>query len=135
MLANRSVPDAWVMPVLQYEDVPAAVRWLCAAFGLTERLRIGAHRVQMAYRGGAVIAHEGGGPAQPHQSVLMRVEDADAHCATARAHGARVVSEPTDFPFGERQYTAEDVGGHRWTFTQSIFDADPAGWGGELITP
>jgi hypothetical protein len=30
----------------------------------------------------------------------------------------------------ERQYTAEDLGGHRWTFAQSIADVAPEEWGG-----
>jgi uncharacterized glyoxalase superfamily protein PhnB len=33
---------------------------------------------------------------------------------------------------GERQYSAEDLGGHVWTFSQSIADVDPASWGGIL---
>jgi len=28
-----------------------------------------------------------------------------------------------------------DAGGHRWTFSQSVDDTDPASWGGELIDP
>jgi hypothetical protein len=40
------------------------------------------------------------------------------------------VQPPTDFPYGERQYTVEDLAGHRWTFTQSIADVDPRDWGG-----
>ena len=31
---------------------------------------------------------------------------------------------------GERGYTAEDLGGHRWTFSQSIADVAPESWGG-----
>ena len=34
---NRSIPAAEVIPVLVYEDVGAAVDWLCGAFGF--RLR------------------------------------------------------------------------------------------------
>jgi len=33
---------------------------------------------------------------------------------------------PTAYPYGERQYTAEESAGHRWTFSQSIGDVDPA---------
>jgi arsenite methyltransferase len=56
----------------------------------------------------------------------------DLH-AHAVAVGAAVVSAPTTYPFGERQYSAVDVGGHRWTFSQSVADIDPASWGGELV--
>jgi uncharacterized glyoxalase superfamily protein PhnB len=42
------------------------------------------------------------------------------------------VQELTDHEFGERQYTAEDLAGHHWTFSQALSDVDPASWGGEL---
>jgi uncharacterized glyoxalase superfamily protein PhnB len=61
------------------------------------------------------------------------VEDADRHREQAAKAGARILSEPTDYPYGERQYSAEDPGGHRWTFSQSIADVDPASWGGTAI--
>jgi uncharacterized glyoxalase superfamily protein PhnB len=32
-------------------------------------------------------------------------------------------------PFGERQYVAQDPGGHRWTFTESVADVAPEEWG------
>ena len=131
MLANRSVPDAAVIPVLIYPDIVAASDWLCAAFGLRERLRIGTHRAQLSYAGGAVIVAEGR-PAPDGSHVMLRVEDADAHRARAAAHGAAIVSEPTDFPFGERQYAATDLIGRRWVFTQSVADVDPADFGGLL---
>ena len=28
--------------------------------------------------------------------------------------------EPTDFEYGERQYEAEDLAGHHWTFSQTL---------------
>jgi uncharacterized glyoxalase superfamily protein PhnB len=65
----------------------------------------------------------------------VRVEDADAHHARAVAEGATILDQPTDHPYGERQYNAEDPGGHRWTFSQSIADVDPADWGGEVVEP
>ena len=63
---------------------------------------------------------------------MVRVEDAEAHCAQARAHGATIMHEPTDYPYGERQYSARDLAGYVWTFSQSIADVDPAAWGGVL---
>jgi uncharacterized glyoxalase superfamily protein PhnB len=64
---------------------------------------------------------------------MVRVADVDSHHERARQAGARIVNPPTDYPFGERQYTADDFGGHRWTFTQTIADVDPGGWGGVLL--
>ena len=138
MLQNRSVPNAQVIPELAYRDVLEAADWLCRAIGFTERLRIGDHRVQLVYGDGALVATELGENAAPDvdratHALLVRVDDADAHRDQAAAAGARILDEPTDYPYGERQYNAEDLGGHRWTFTQSIADVDPAEWGGILI--
>jgi uncharacterized glyoxalase superfamily protein PhnB len=129
---NRSLPDATVVPVLAYPDVAEAADWLSRAFGLAVRLRIGEHRVQLTYGDGAVVAAHGLDAPAGH-SVMVRVVDADAHCAQATAAGARIVSPPADYPYGERQYTAEDIAGHHWTFTQTIADSDPADWGGDLV--
>jgi uncharacterized glyoxalase superfamily protein PhnB len=138
MRSNRSIPDAAVIPVLAYADVPAAAQWLCEAFGFSERLRIGDHRVQLSFGDGAVVAAGGGGAggsasAESGSRVMVRVDDADAHCARAEQHGARIQARPTDYPYGERQYTAVDPGGHAWTFTQTIADVDPADWSGVLV--
>jgi uncharacterized glyoxalase superfamily protein PhnB len=131
-----------VVPVLIYPDVEEAVAWLTAAFGFVERVRIPpSHRAQMKVGGnGAVIAadvrHDRRPPREGEEthSVLVRVEDADAHCERARAHGARILMEPTDFEYGERQYAAEDHAGHRWTFSQTLADVEPESWGGETIS-
>jgi uncharacterized glyoxalase superfamily protein PhnB len=132
VIANRSSPAATVIPVLPYVDVLEAAEWLCRAFGFKERLRIGAHRVQLVFGDGAVIVTELGESAGAH-TVHVRVEEADRHHDTAVSAGAVILRPPTDHPYGERQYTAEDLGGHRWTFSESIADVDPASWGGTAI--
>jgi uncharacterized glyoxalase superfamily protein PhnB len=126
MRTNRSVPASSVVPVLAYPDVHAASDWLCDAFGFRERLRIGDHRAQLVYGNGAVIVTQG---EAARCRVQVRVEDAVAHCERARDQGAEIASEPTDYPYGERQYTALDPAGHRWTFSESIADVDPESWG------
>jgi uncharacterized glyoxalase superfamily protein PhnB len=134
VIANRSMPAATVIPVLAYTDATEAADWLCAAFGFEMRLRVANHRVQLVLGDGAVVATDGGGSGGgAGHSLLVRVEDADAHHDRAAAAGARIVASPTDYPYGERQYTAEDLGGHRWTFSQSIADVDPADWRGVLV--
>jgi len=137
MKRNRSIPAATVVPVLTYPDVQEAVAWLEAAFGFVERVRIGDnHRAQMMVGDGAVIAadvrHEKRPPrpGEETHSVLVRVEDAKAHCERARANGARILMEPTDFEYGERQYEAEDPAGHRWIFSETLRDVAPEEWGG-----
>jgi uncharacterized glyoxalase superfamily protein PhnB len=124
--------------VLAYADVGEAAEWLCNAFGFSERLRIGAHRAQLVFGDGAVIVTElAPADADPRaaaaHSVHVRVEDADRHHDRAASCGASILKPPTDYPYGERQYSAEDLGGHRWTFSQSIADVDPASWGGTAI--
>jgi uncharacterized glyoxalase superfamily protein PhnB len=134
VIPNRSVPSAHVIPVLAYPDVVAATDWLCEAFGFRVRLRIGQHRAQLVFGEGAVIVTQAGGiePDGAH-SVHVRVEDANAHHERAAAFGAEILGPPADYPYGERQYTAKDVGGHRWTFSESIADVDPASWGASSI--
>lgn len=130
MIRNRSVPDVDVIPVLAYPEVNEAADWLCRAFGFRVRLRVGDHRVQLAYGDGAVIVVQGGGGAS---SIHVRVGDVEAHRGRALAAGASVSSEPETYPFGERQYTATDTAGHTWTFSQSVEDVDPATWGASDI--
>jgi uncharacterized glyoxalase superfamily protein PhnB len=136
---NRSIPSATVIPVLIYPDVREAVAWLTAAFGFVERLQIGEdHRSQLRFGDGAVIVgdvrHDRRPPRQDEvtHSVTVRVDDVNAHCAKARAHGARILMDPTDFEYGERQYAAADLAGHQWTFSETLDDVDPATWGGTL---
>lgn len=69
-------------------------------------------------------------PGEVSASLLIRVEDVDAHHERARAHGARILQRPTSYPYGQRQYTAEDPSGHRWSFSQTIADVAPEDWGG-----
>jgi uncharacterized glyoxalase superfamily protein PhnB len=142
MKANRSVPASTVIPVLVYPDVQEAVGWLSAAFGFAERVRIGEnHRAQLQVGEGAVIIADVRGDRRPPRpgevthSVTVRVEDARSHCERARAHGARILMEPTDMEYGERQYDAEDPAGHRWTFSETLADVAPEDWGGESVSP
>jgi len=127
------MPATVVIPQLTYDDVSEAIAWLCGAFGFVERWRAGEHRAQLEVPGGGcVVVTE---PRTSHAlrgqwSVMVRVPDVDAHHDRARAHGARILAPPKDFPYGERQYVAEDLGGHHWDFSQSIADLAPEEWGG-----
>ncbi len=135
MLSNRSIPRATVIPVLAYPDVNQAAAWLFDAFGFSVRLRIGNHRVQLNVCDGAVIVremrpNEVNAPLGVGHSVTIRVEDVDAHCNRAKEHGARITQEPVTHPYGERQYNADDLAGHSWTFSESVADMHPEDWGG-----
>jgi uncharacterized glyoxalase superfamily protein PhnB len=141
MKPNRSIPTAAVIPVLIYPDVREAVAWLGAAFGFVERVRIGEnHRAQLQFGDGAVIVADVRGDRRPPRpgevthSVTVRVDNARAHCERARESGARILMEPTDFEYGERQYHAEDPAGHQWTFSETLTDVAPEEWGGESVS-
>ena len=68
-------------------------------------------------------------------SIMVKVEDVNAHHDHALQRGARILSPPTDYSYGERQYSVEDLAGHQWTFTQAIADLAPEDWGGTSNVP
>jgi uncharacterized glyoxalase superfamily protein PhnB len=67
-------------------------------------------------------------------SVMVRVDDARAHCERAKAHGAKIIDELRDHEYGERQYGAEDFAGHQWTFSETLRDVAPEEWGGKTAS-
>jgi uncharacterized glyoxalase superfamily protein PhnB len=151
-MVNRSAPPGEVVPGLYYDDVEAAIAWLCSAFGFTERYRYGPtdHAVGafLAVGESSVALSEtrvGQSPdwddnterRPPREDfrtsgVMVRVTDVDAHYDRATAFGAKTFGPPRTYRFGERQYTSEDLAGHRWSFTQSVADIAPEEWGARL---
>jgi len=142
MLISRTTGSASVVPELVYPDVEEAVDWLCDAFGFQELWRAGGHRARVAFGNGAVVIADadpqygrcapGGNGLRSHE-VMVKVDDLDAHHDHALQRGARILSPPADYPYGERQYSVEDLAGHRWTFTQTIADLAPEDWGGTSV--
>ena len=65
--------------------------------------------------------------------MQVRIEDALSHLERARQAGARILTEPTDHMYGERQYDAEDFHVHRWNFTETIANVEPESWGGTPV--
>ena len=58
------------------------------------------------------------------------VDDVEAHCAQARAAGARITDEPQVHDYGEdywadRSYGCHDLEGHHWWFTQRLRSPAP----------
>jgi uncharacterized glyoxalase superfamily protein PhnB len=139
---NRSAPNIAVIPVLYYPDVGEAVEWLTTALPFTERLRNSANRRQLLHNNGAIVVTKPGGNADDASStqqspgahsITLRVTGIDELFLRAKAAGARVLAEPADHPYGERQCSFLDPWGHPWTLSETIFDSDPADWGGELL--
>src|SRR5256885_9954413 len=98
-----------IIPYLAYADAPAAIDFLCRAFGFEERFRypmpdgrIG--HAELVFQGNVLMlasTYEGFGmsPADlpaVHGQIICYVDDPDAHFARARAAGATIVVEPTD---------------------------------------
>ena len=138
-----------VVPMLAYEDGPAAIDWLVQAFGFAEESRI----VDSSGRIGHAELRLGDGsiflatPTPDYESprhhrehctaaatwsrvpyvidgVCVQVDDVDAHFERAKAAGAGILSEPADQPgIGIRHYRVEDLEGHRWMFEGPMRDA------------
>jgi uncharacterized glyoxalase superfamily protein PhnB len=129
-----------VIPELVYSDVRAAVDWLVEVIGFVEEVRIGAdHRSQLSFgEGSLIVADATHGRTAPSgdehsQAVMLRVDDVTALCERVRANGGRIVREPQDFEYGERQCTFVDPAGHTWTLTQTVRDVAPEEWGGTTV--
>ena len=139
---NRSAPNTAVIPVLYYPDVREAVEWLTTALPFIERLRNSDNRCQLLHSNGALVVakpgvHPNAAPSTQESpaahSVILRVTAIDELFGRAKAAGAHVLAEPEDQPFGERQCSFLDPWGHPWTLSETIFDSDPADWGGKLL--
>jgi uncharacterized glyoxalase superfamily protein PhnB len=128
---NRSMPPGVIIPEIPYADVAIAADWLCRAFGFKKRLQIGNHRFQLTLGDSSIVAIQGD-DSNPSFSIMVHVNDVDRFYEQAKSNGAQIINLPVDYPFGERQCTVKDCGGHRWTFSQTIADVDPSTWGGTI---
>ncbi len=52
--------------------------------------------------------------------MAIMVDDVDAHFRQAVEHGATIVYEPVDQPYGYREYSARDLEGHLWSFMKPL---------------
>ena len=119
-----------VIPLLVYRDIQAAHDFLVEAFGFepggVERTADGQPVHGEVRVGGTAIwlhrvtgEHQLGSPqtvGMASAGLVVHVSDVDAHFARAHAAGARIDSQPTDQPYGQREYGARDPEGHRWWF-------------------
>lgn len=115
-----------ICPYLFYQDGPAAVRFLVDAYGFTVRHQPDAetfgHAELEIGNGGVVMLGNppDSDPGTRWGGVHVYVDDVDAHCERAKRAGAKIVSEPTDRPYGDRIYESVDTEGHTWWFAQPI---------------
>jgi uncharacterized glyoxalase superfamily protein PhnB len=144
VIANRSVPVDTVLPHLAYRDVVEALAWLSRTFGFTEHYRYGepdgpVSGVQMRLGKACIMLNSfGPGTASPAQvghytqMLTVFVDDVEAHFERAKSAGAKIVEELHETCYGELQYGAEDLDGHRWLFSRHARDVSPDEWGATL---
>jgi uncharacterized glyoxalase superfamily protein PhnB len=121
---------ATIYPGLTYNDAPAAIEFLCNAFGFEKRLVVpgpeGTVRHSELTFGDGVIMLGSARPSDGRFSpadvggvtmgLSVHVDDPDAHHARAVAAGAEIIQELEDADYGSRGYTAKDPEGHHWHF-------------------
>ena len=135
-----------VIPTMRYEDAPAAIEWLCRAFGFRKQLVVPGERGQILHAqltlgngmimlGSASNDGEFGQYVKPPQqtggvatqSAYVVVTDADDHYARALAAGAHVLIDIRNEDYGGRGYSCRDPEGHVWTFgTYDPWIEDPS---------
>jgi uncharacterized glyoxalase superfamily protein PhnB len=141
-------PPGWprISPALFYDDAAAAIDWLSRVFGFEVRLKVEGEggrieHSELTFGDGLIMVGTAGeNPSRPGkghcrspgslggantQSLCVAVDDADAHCARARAAGAKILTEPETHDYGgdywaDRTYEAEDLEGHHWWFMQRV---------------
>lgn len=141
-MRNRSVPAETVLPHIVYKDLPAAIAWLTSTFGFIEHYRYGEpisgaqvrlcdawmmlNAAKPGYRNPLELGYG-------TQSLTIFVPDVEAHFASTRAAGARIVEDLHETAYGELQYGVEDLEGHHWLFSRHARDVSPDTWGATII--
>jgi uncharacterized glyoxalase superfamily protein PhnB len=123
-----------IVPVLTYADIAAGHDFLVRAFGFEGagvyrdaegravhgEVRAGGHTIWL-HR--VAVEHRLASPQVSdiaNSGLFVYVDDVDAHYEHARSAGARIDGPPIDQPYGQREYGARDLEGHRWWFGKSI---------------
>ena len=126
------------LTLLVYRDIEAAQRHLVDVFGLREGplTRDDAGRVVHGevHAGDGVIWLHPESPdfrlASPatlggaSHCMAVDVDDVEEHWRRATAAGAEILYEPTDMPYGVREYSARDAEGGIWSFHGPLEDSD-----------
>ena len=124
---------AAIIPTLRYRDAPAAIEWLCKAFGFEKHLIVPgkngtiAH-AQLTFGNGMImlgslqsdefdrLTKAPGLVGGATQSPYIVVTDIDGHYARAKAAGTTIAIEIKDEDYGGRDYSCTDPEGHLWNF-------------------
>ncbi|HEY8473748.1 MAG TPA: VOC family protein [Natronosporangium sp.] len=134
------IPDTYrrITPCLVVRDAAAALSCYAEVFGATERMRIPAPDGPISHAeieiGDSVVIVEDENPgrgttAPPAEGLagtpvfqFIYVEDVDATVAKAVERGARLVREPMDQFYGDRDAYIVDPFGHGWAVASHIED-------------
>jgi uncharacterized glyoxalase superfamily protein PhnB len=144
MLRNRSVPTDTLIPHIVYNDLPRAMEWLNSTFGFAEHFHYGdpISGVQVHLGNAWLMLTEPGpdrkSPVDVHactQMLTIFVEDIEPHFERTKSAGAKIVEDLHETVYGELQYAADDLEGHRWIFSRHARDAEPSGWGAIVVNP
>jgi uncharacterized glyoxalase superfamily protein PhnB len=141
---NRSVPTSTILAHLCYRDISEACSWLSRVFGFSEYYRYGqpVSGIQL-YLGDAHIMISGPreGRFEPPrnlglgtQMLTIIVPDVEAHYANTKQQGGTIWEQLQETVYGEKQYGATDLEGHRWLFSQHARDVDPESWGATVVS-
>jgi len=136
---------ATVIPCMRYRDAPAAIEWLCRAFGFEKQLVVPepdgsiAH-AQLSFGNGMIMlgsvreSEFGHLMKQPDeiggaetQTAYVVVADADAIYAQAKSAGAKIMLDIKDEDYGGRGFSCFDPEGHLWNFGTYDPWAEPSG--------
>lgn len=123
-----------VIPILVYRDIPAAHDYLVRVFGFEPggvdrdpegnpvhgEVRAGNHLIWLhrETEDNRLVSPERVDMAGA--GLVIHVPDVDAHCARVRAAAGRIQYGPVDQPYGQREYEALDLEGHRWWFATPL---------------
>ena len=121
-----SVMPHHVAPVFHVASIEIALRYYVDVLGFDERFRFGDSYAGVGI--GSVDIHlaQGGGTYQRPlggSSIYVFLDSAagvDSCCAEIAGRGARVVSEPRDYPYGMRDFTVFDPDGNVLTYGAEV---------------
>lgn len=134
MSALAAQTTATVIACISYRDAPAAIDWLCEAFGFTQRA---VHRddagvvmhAELGFGNGMIMlgsvrdSEYGRLIRQPEQvggfvtqSIYVITSAPDELYRRAKQAGARMLIDLRDEDYGSRGFTCADLEGHVWSF-------------------
>ena len=147
----KPTPPGWprISQALYYEEAAKAIDFIRDAFGFEVRMKIEGENgriehSELTFGEGLVMVGDVRGKEEkfPYrrspgqlggvntQSIMVYVDDVEAHFQRAKAAGAKIHADLKTTDYGEdhwtdRGYECEDIGGHHWWFYQRLRNPKP----------